>query len=81
MLVALPIPERPDPALIGSARLDSARFDPARLTPFGPDRIGGGAVYAVYAMAYTHFTQCMPGIALAYTLWQTHYFKVLTHKI
>ena len=30
--------------------------------------IGGGAVYAVYAMAYTYFTQCMPGIALAYTL-------------
>ena len=32
------------------------------------DGIGGGAVYAVQAMAYTHFTQCVPGIALAYTL-------------
>jgi len=30
--------------------------------------IGGGAVYAVYAMAYTDLKQCMPGIGLAYTV-------------
>ena len=40
--------------------------------------IGGGAVYAVYAMAYPDFTQCMPEISLAYTV--THSYTNMNSK-